>query len=73
VGQDAAFEEGVELDLNELRQFSPGGRLCLGDEDRGVLLHEAVQRGLFRAAYVANGSGAGIRGRWPNGRCMAYT
>lgn len=54
-GQDAALEEGVELVLDELRQIGPGGRLCLGDEDHGVLLHHAVQYGLLGAvALVVN-------------------
>ena len=52
VGQDAAFEEGVELVFDELRQVGPGGHLCLGDEGGGVLLHQAVQRGLLRAAAL---------------------
>jgi hypothetical protein len=47
VGQDAAFEEGVELVFDGLRQVSPGGHRCLGDEGSGMLLHQAVQRGLF--------------------------
>ena len=48
VGQDAAFEEGVELVLHELRQVGADGSFGLGDEGRGVLLHQAVQRGLLR-------------------------
>ena len=39
VGQDAAFEEGVELVLDELRQIGAGSGLGLGDEGRSVLLH----------------------------------
>ena len=39
MGQDAAFEEDVELVLDELWQVGAGGRLYLGDEGRGVLLH----------------------------------
>ncbi len=55
VGQDAALEECVELVLDELRQIGPGCRLCLGDEGRGVLLHQSVQRGLLGAvALVVN-------------------
>ena len=52
VGQDAAFEEGVELVLHELRQIGSGGGFGLGDEGRGVLLHQAVQRGLLRAVTL---------------------
>jgi len=58
VRQDAAFEEGVELVLHELRQVGAGGRLCLGDEGRGVLLHQAVQRGLLRAVTLVVDRGA---------------
>jgi len=58
VGQDAAFEEGVELVLDELRQVGPGGHLCLGDEGGGVLLHQAVQRGQFRAVTLVVDRGA---------------
>jgi hypothetical protein len=45
VRQDAAFEEGVELVLDELRQVGPCGRLGLREEGRGLLLHQAVKRG----------------------------
>ena len=40
------------------RGLSPGGRLCLGDEDRGVLLHRVVQRGLLRAVALVVDPGA---------------
>ena len=44
-----------ELVLHELRQGGPGGGFCLGDEGRGVLLHQSVQRGLLGAvAFVVN-------------------
>ena len=57
MGQDAALEERVELVLNELRQVGACSVFGLGDEGRGVLLHQAVQRGLFRAvALVVNSS-----------------
>ena len=39
VGQDAAFEEDVELVLHELRQVGSGGGFGLSDEGLGVLLH----------------------------------
>ena len=35
-----------------------GSRLCLGDEGRDVLLHQAVQRGLFRAVAIVVDRGA---------------
>lgn len=56
--QDAAFEERVELVIHELRQVGAGGGLCLGDEGHGVLLHQAVQRGLFRAVPLVVDLGA---------------
>ena len=42
VGQDAAFEEGVELVLHELRQVGAGCRLCLLEKGGGVLLHQVL-------------------------------
>ena len=47
VGQDAALPEGVELVLHKLRQVGAGCGLGLLEESRGVLLHQAVQRGLI--------------------------
>lgn len=52
MGQDSAFEEGVELVLDELRQVGAGCRLGLLEEGRGVLLHQAVQRGLLGAVAL---------------------
>ena len=52
----AAFEEGVEPVLDELRQVGAG--LSLREEGRRVLLHQAVQRGLFRAVAFAVDRGA---------------
>ncbi len=49
VGQDAALEDGVELVLHGLRQVGAGRGFGLGEEGRGVLLHQAVQRGLLGA------------------------
>jgi hypothetical protein len=51
MGQDAAFEEGVDLVLDESRQAGAG--LGLRDVGRGALLHPAVQRGLFRTVALA--------------------
>jgi hypothetical protein len=42
VGQDAAFEEGVELSLDETRQLRAGVGLGVGDEAGRMLLHQAV-------------------------------
>ena len=56
VSQDAAFEEGVELVFDELRKVGACSVFGLGEEGRGVLLHQAVQRGLLGAvAHVVNG------------------
>jgi len=56
VRQDAAFEEGVELVLDESRQFGASAGLGVGDETGRVLLHQSVQRGLLRAANAASRS-----------------
>ena len=42
--------------LPRLQQVGPCGRLRLGDEGRGVLLRQEVQRGLFRAATLVDRS-----------------
>ena len=56
VGQDAAFKKGLALVLDKLRQVGAGSVFGLGEEGRRVLLHQAVQRGLFRAmTLVVNG------------------
>ena len=56
--QDAAFEEGVELVLDKLRQVGAGCGLGLLEEGGGVLLHQAVQRGLFGAVALVADRGA---------------
>ena len=43
---DAAFKEGVERVLDELRQVGAGRVFGLREEGRGVLLNQAVQRDL---------------------------
>ena len=58
VGQDAAFEEGVELILDELRQVGAGRVFGLGEEGRGVLLNQAVQRGRLGAVALVVNRGA---------------
>ena len=50
--QDAAFEEGVELILDESRQVGTSLGPGLGEEGCSVLLHQAVQRGLFCAVAL---------------------
>ena len=61
VGQDAALQEGVELVLDEPRQVGAGSVFGLGEEGRGVLLNQAVQRGLLRAVAVVMKRGAARR------------
>ena len=58
VREDAAFEESVELVFDELRQVGAGSVFGLGEEGRGVLLNQAVQRGLFRAVALVVDRGA---------------
>ena len=56
--QDAAFEKGVELVFDELRQVGAGSVFGLSEESRGVLLRQVVQHGLFRAVALAVDRGA---------------
>jgi hypothetical protein len=58
VSEDAALEEGIELVLHELRQFTAGAGLGVGDEAGRVLLHQAVQRGLLRSVALVVDRGA---------------
>jgi hypothetical protein len=48
----------VELVLDDLRQVGPSSDFGLGEEGGRVLLHQAVQRGLFRAVALAMDRGA---------------
>ena len=59
--QDAAFEEGVELSLDEMRQVCAGSVFGLSEKHRGVLLHEAVQRSLFSAVAFVVDRGSMLR------------
>lgn len=52
VGQDAALEKGIELDLDEPRQLRSGAGFGVRDEAGRVLLHQAVQRGLPGAVVL---------------------
>ena len=74
VGQDATFEKGVELVLDELRLIGASGELSLLEEGRGVLLrgHLGEPRCIcdrplrgdeFTAMCVADGSLAATRAR----------
>ena len=47
--QDAALEEGVELVLDESRQFTACAGFGVREEAGRVLLHQAVQSGLLGA------------------------
>ena len=58
VGQDAAAEEGVELVLHKLRHAGAGCGLSLLEEGRGVVLHQAVQRGLLGSVALVVDRGA---------------
>jgi hypothetical protein len=58
VGQDAAFQKGVELVFDELRQVRAGCRLGLLEEGGCVLLHQAVQHGLLGAVTLVVDRGA---------------
>ncbi len=53
VGQDAALEERVELVRHEPRKIGAGVGSGLGDEGRGVLPHQAVQRSHLGAMTLA--------------------
>jgi hypothetical protein len=66
VGQDAALAKGVELVLDEPQQLGAGAGF---DEAGRVLLHQAVQRGLFRSMALVMDRGRhrtppGAVGRW---------
>lgn len=58
VGQDAALQEGVDFGFDEQRQVSACSVFGLRDEGRGVLLQQAVQRGLLRAVAPVLNRGA---------------
>ena len=55
VGQDAAFEEGIELVLHEPRQVGSGGSFGLGEEGRGVLLHRVTNLAARLCAEATGG------------------
>ena len=58
VRQDAALEEGVEFVLDEPGQLGAGAGFGVGDEAGRMLLHQAVQRGLFGAVALVVDRGA---------------
>jgi len=58
VRQDAALQERVELVFDELRQAGTKGLFGLGKEALGMLLHQAVQRGLLGSVALVVDRGA---------------
>ena len=57
IGPGASMREGLRQPQGSPQGLpcgwlSPGGHLCLGDEGRGVLLHQSVLRGLLGAAAL---------------------
>ena len=57
VRQDAAFEIGLELVFDKLRQARAGLGFDLGEEGRDLFLHHLIERRLFRAPpFVAKGN-----------------
>jgi hypothetical protein len=61
-GEEAALEKGIELVLDEPRQFGAGAGLGVRDEAGCVLLHQALQRGLLRSvALVVDGAQSSAR------------
>jgi len=65
IGNASMPQNGFELVFDELGKAGTGGLLGLGEEGLGVLLHQAVQRGLLGAVALAVHRGA-IAGR-PSG------
>ena len=58
VRQNAALQESVELVFDELRQAGAKGLFGLGEEALGMLLHQAVLRGLLGAVTLVVDRGA---------------
>jgi hypothetical protein len=58
VRRDAAPQERVGLVLDEPRQVGAGAGLGMGDEAIGVLLRQALQRGLLRSVALTVNRGA---------------
>jgi len=58
VGEDAAFQEGTELVPHKQRRIGASHGLSLLEEGGGVLLHQAVQRGLLGAVALVASRGA---------------
>jgi hypothetical protein len=64
VGQDAAFEKGIELVFDIRRQARPGLRFDLGHEGLELFLDQLIQGRFFRAPpFVVKGEGVASRRR----------
>ena len=70
--QDAALQERVELVFDELGQASASSFLGLSEEALGMLLYQAVQRGLLGAVALVVHLGA-ITVRPPSRRLACKT
>jgi hypothetical protein len=64
ISETGTLNERVELVPNELRQVGACSVFGLGEEGRGVLLQQTVQRGLFRAVALVVDRGASGRPLW---------
>jgi len=64
VGQNAAFEKGLELVFDELRQARTGFRFDLGEEGLELFLHHLIESRFIRAPpLVGKGSRVASRRR----------
>ena len=64
VGQDAAFEKGLELVYDKLRQARTGFCFDPGEEGLEMFLHDLIQGCFFRAPpFVVKGNGVASRRR----------
>ena len=74
VRQDAAFEKGIELVFDKLRQARPGLRFDLGQEGLELFLDQLIQGRFFRApSLVVQGNGVASRrrlNRWAHAVCL---
>jgi hypothetical protein len=66
--QDAAFEKGLELVFDELRQARTGSRFDLGEEGLELFLHHLIERRFLRAPPLV-GEGSAVASRRRLQRC----
>jgi hypothetical protein len=64
VPENVALRGRRRTHLHKLRQVGPGSGFDLGAVDRGVLLHQAVQRGLLGVVTLVTWTGAPSGARW---------